>query len=124
VQILLIQDGEKDIMIDGRKKLSKVKGDHTSFELGTPSCMDNMSEEATSILGGVLTNAPNLLGWRTPCSAASNCGLLESIFSNILPRVFGRTIGQNNLGVSYNGFPGFGMTTVVEALNSAGQWPD
>jgi hypothetical protein len=45
-------------------------------------------------------------------------------FSNILLRVFKTTIGQNNLGVSYNGLPGFGITTVVEALNSAGQWPD
>jgi hypothetical protein len=26
--------------------------------------------------------------------------------------------------VSYNSLPGFGITTIVEALNSAGQWPD
>jgi hypothetical protein len=44
---LLIQDRKKDIVIDGREKLSKVKGNHTSFEFSMPSHMDNMSEEAT-----------------------------------------------------------------------------
>jgi hypothetical protein len=43
---LLFQDGEKDIVIDGGKKLSKVKSDHTCFELDAPCCPDDVSEEA------------------------------------------------------------------------------
>jgi hypothetical protein len=49
-------------MIDGREKLSKVKGNHTNLELGMPSCLDDVSEEATSILGEVLTNTLELVG--------------------------------------------------------------
>jgi hypothetical protein len=49
-------------VIDGREKLSEVKSNHASLELGTPSCPDNMSEEATSILGGVLTSTLELVG--------------------------------------------------------------
>jgi hypothetical protein len=41
---------------------TKVKHDYASFELGTPSHVDNMSEEATSILSGILTNAPEQVG--------------------------------------------------------------
>jgi hypothetical protein len=58
---LLIQDGKKDIVIDGGEKLSKVKGDHASLEFSMPSHTDDMSEEATSILSGVLTNTSKLV---------------------------------------------------------------
>jgi hypothetical protein len=35
-------------MIDGGEQLGKVEGNHASFEFDTPSCVDDMSEEAAS----------------------------------------------------------------------------
>lgn len=53
---------EENIVIDGRKELSKVKSNHASLELGTPSCINNMCEEATHIFGRVLMNTSKLIG--------------------------------------------------------------
>jgi hypothetical protein len=61
---LLIQDGEKDIMVDGGEELTQVKGDHTSFEFCMPSCLDDVGKKAASIFGGVLTNPSKLVGMK------------------------------------------------------------
>jgi hypothetical protein len=53
---LLLEDGEEDIVIDGREELSEVKSDHASLEASPPSCADDVGEKAARILSGVLTN--------------------------------------------------------------------
>jgi hypothetical protein len=104
-------------MIDGWEKLSEVKGDHASLEFSMPSPVDNMSEDATSIFSGVLTNAPELVRMK---DSMFRCFKLQPIKEHFLKHL-AQSVKKNYWA---NSFPGFGITTVVEALNLAGQWPD
>jgi hypothetical protein len=79
-------------MIDGRQKLSKVKGDHASFELSTPSCSDNVSEKAPSIFSGVLTNSPKLVGMEY---SMFSCFKLQPIGEHFLKHL-AQSVQKNN----------------------------
>jgi hypothetical protein len=79
-------------MIDGREKLSEVKGNHISFELGMPSCTDNVSEEATSILSEVLTKAPKLVGVE---DSVFSCFKLQPIGKHFLKHL-AQSVQENN----------------------------
>jgi hypothetical protein len=74
------------------KKLSKVKGGHASLEFGTPSCPDDMSEEATSILGGVLTNTSKLVGVE---DSVFGCFKLQPIGEHFLKHL-AKSVQENN----------------------------
>jgi hypothetical protein len=79
-------------MVDGREELSKVKSDHTSFELGMPSCPDNVSTEAPSIFGGVLTNTFKLVGME---DSMFGCFKLQPIGEYFLKHL-AQSVQENN----------------------------
>jgi len=68
-------------------------------------------------------NPPNWLRWMKSFAATWNWSLSPITFLMSLPIVLRSMIDQNDLGWSYNCLLGLGMTTIVDLLKWAGQWP-
>jgi len=66
---------------------------------------------------------PNWLGWMKPLVTTWNWILSPMTFLISLLRVLNKTIGQNDLGKSYNALFGLGMITIDDLLKWFGQYP-
>ena len=66
---------------------------------------------------------PNWLGWIKSLLTMWNCNLSPMTFSISFPIVLSNTIGQKDLGKSYDNLLGLGMITVDDNLKWFGQWP-
>jgi len=66
---------------------------------------------------------PNWLGWIKSLLTTWNCNLSSMTFSISFPKVLSNTIGQKDLGESYDGLLGLGMITVDDNLEWFGQYP-
>jgi len=66
---------------------------------------------------------PNWHEWMKLFEIVMNYILSPIIFSKSFPIVFNRTIGQKNLGESYNALLGLGMMMVMDVLKWDNQCP-
>jgi len=79
-------------VIEGRKELCNVEGNHTSFEALGPARADQMSEKETSIFSRPLSDATKLVGME---DTVLNSIKLESP-SNHLLNELAKGVEQNN----------------------------
>jgi len=66
---------------------------------------------------------PNWYGWMKLFEIVRNCILSLIICSKSFPVVFNRTMGQKDLGESYNALLGLGMMMVIDVLKWDSQYP-
>ena len=90
--------------------------------LTQPECMICIRATPASVLD--LNFSPSSwLRWMKLFAMIWNWSLLPITFSMSLPIVLRSMIGQNNLGWSYDYLLGLWMTTIIDLLKWAGQWP-